>query len=665
MASDPEVLEAEEGEEEALDESEDESDDEPVVSLATGREKRINQGNRMRALLEEEGLIEDEELFREEEDDVDFQAKEEEDVFDSDFGSTDSGSGGEDDAEDAGEKRLIQDAKAERREARGKKKKTAHTPFLPSFARQTKHQARKPPVASTSNSTLDGTSDAPPPKRRKISMAAVNLIAGIAPRESSRKSAVAFKKTIEVRLLENEQRRATLPKPVKKAAVSLTQADLIGEALETEEINRASLLAFYAAEEDRRAADRIAGLRHEIVGPRITFLSRLEGVPRAAKKDGKIIGSSGAVSAAEKLESGRRRLIEVIGEAGKEGWRPNMGMGDGPPGAASTSTVAIDGVNTAIEPQAMAVDGSGSSKSPIASSLPSATLPDVHPPVQLNSDPPPAGAGVASSSSSSTTILSSNPAIVQGLSDSRDVTPKPHYNPPSQFLPTSSLPPLPPDSLPALNEPYARNYLILSDFEGTRQEEMGAILGQHHEWGTVKIVPSRSRVLNRKVPICPLTGLPAPYRDPRTMTPYSSLAAYKTLTAVIEQSYPWDQTLGVFTGKSGWGLQKELEDRLPAHRKGKAVAGGDNHGAGSRSARNRVKAGDVEMSSPGPAPSSSGLRRLPSASPHPAAEQGPPSPAIAQTSLKSATAPNSLGKTATEPPPPNVNGVLNGSSHPI
>lgn len=148
-------------------------------------------------------------------------------MFDSDFGSTDSGSGGEDEGEDAGERQLIRDAKAEQRvrvsrisaalgslltrvqvqELRGKKKKSVHTPFLPSFARQTKHQTRQAPDASTSAVTLDGTPEGPPPKKRKISYAAVNALAGITPRESSRKSAVAFKKTIEVRLMENEQRR--------------------------------------------------------------------------------------------------------------------------------------------------------------------------------------------------------------------------------------------------------------------------------------------------------------------------------------------------------------------------------------------------------------------------------------------------------------------------
>ena len=75
MQSDAPTLDADDEDDEQDGSSDESSDGEPVIPLATGREKRINQGNRMRALLEEEGLIEDEELFREEEDDVDFQAK--------------------------------------------------------------------------------------------------------------------------------------------------------------------------------------------------------------------------------------------------------------------------------------------------------------------------------------------------------------------------------------------------------------------------------------------------------------------------------------------------------------------------------------------------------------------------------------------------------------
>lgn len=91
--------------------------------------------------------------------------------------------------------------------ASGKKKKTSHTPFLPTFARQTKQQQKLEAnsTASTSATTLDDGE--PPVKRRRTAM---NLSAfGLAPRESSRKSAVEFKKTIEVRLKESEQRRVS------------------------------------------------------------------------------------------------------------------------------------------------------------------------------------------------------------------------------------------------------------------------------------------------------------------------------------------------------------------------------------------------------------------------------------------------------------------------
>lgn len=369
---------------------------------------------------------------------------------------------------------------------------------MPSFARQTKHPARKPPVPSTSASTLDGTTpEGPPQKKRKISLAAVNAIAGITPRESSRKSSVAFKKTIEVRLLENEQRRvrfiivpvpevladplmqATLPKPVKKTTVSLTQGDLIAEALETEEINRASLLAFYAAEEDRRAADRIAGMRYEIIGPKLTFLSRLEGVPRADKGKG-VEGSVDAESAAAKLESGRRRLIEVIGEAGKAGWRPNMGMGDGPPGSAAAA---------ATPPLAS------------TSALPHARSESGHAPMEIESPPnPPAATPLAppvatpSSGTGPRSTFSLAPTSSRTFDSSSAISagPSPAPTQPHPFEASSA---------DAVDGPHARNYVILSEFDGTRQEEMGAIFGQHHEWGSVKIVPSRSRVLSESCPL--------------------------------------------------------------------------------------------------------------------------------------------------------------------
>lgn len=108
--------------------------------------------------------------------------------------------------------------------------------------------------------------------------------------------------------------QATAPKQQRKAAVSLSQADLIAEALETEETNRAALLAFYAAEEDRREAERIAGMRYEIIGPKLTFLSRVQ--DRVDKGKGK---------EAAQVEKGRKRMIEVLGETGQKGWKGAAG----------------------------------------------------------------------------------------------------------------------------------------------------------------------------------------------------------------------------------------------------------------------------------------------------------------------------------------------------
>lgn len=65
----------EEEEEEDDDEEESESDGEPIVMMISGREKRVNAGNRMRGLLDEESSLLVEEEFKEEVDDVEFVSK--------------------------------------------------------------------------------------------------------------------------------------------------------------------------------------------------------------------------------------------------------------------------------------------------------------------------------------------------------------------------------------------------------------------------------------------------------------------------------------------------------------------------------------------------------------------------------------------------------------
>ena len=46
--------------------------------------------------------------------------------------------------------------------------------------------------------------------------------------------------------------------------------------------------------------------------------------------------------------------------------------------------------------------------------------------------------------------------------------------------------------------------------------------------------------------LCPITGRPARYLDPRTKVPYATPAAYQTLTMILHHEYVWSHTLGCY-----------------------------------------------------------------------------------------------------------------------
>ncbi|TFY70152.1 hypothetical protein EVG20_g2859 [Dentipellis fragilis] len=57
------------------------------------------------------------------------------------------------------------------------------------------------------------------------------------------------------------------------------------------------------------------------------------------------------------------------------------------------------------------------------------------------------------------------------------------------------------------------------------KDTMAAMFGDHVKWEDLKIYANRNRPLSRPVQICPITGLPAPYLDPRTNVPYATRAS--------------------------------------------------------------------------------------------------------------------------------------------
>ncbi|GAA5976945.1 hypothetical protein JCM11641_002205 [Rhodosporidiobolus odoratus] len=469
-------------------EAEESSDEEQVYvepNLAS-RSRRNNAGNRMQALIDDEAQAEVDEMFKEEENDEEFAHKEERDEFDSDFGSTDEGEGDEDD-EEAGERKLQREANEEKKAAKGKKKKGFQAPVHP-FARQTKAQRTKAArtadtqggtVASTSASTLD--EEGQPAKKRK-KKSDLNPAFLVPQRESSRRNAVKNKQEVQERLQETEKKKKPVKVAKKSRGPTLTQADLIAEALETEEVNRAALLAFYAAEDDRRERERVSGMRYEIIGPKISFLSRAIG------------GSDNKGKGKEKEEKGRKRMIEVLGESGKVGWKA---------GAAERGET-----------------------------------------------------GPAASGSSATTP---GPASFANL-----LNPSSNPGSPAPVAPYEEGPSTPPE-----RQEVTRNWLIFGNTEEepiTEGQELEAIFGDHEDWAKEPAVPAKSRDgMEGRGYLCPITGLPAKYRDPVTLTPYATLAAYKILqslttsTPITPSPYIYSDSLGAYTGTSGLGLIGEIE----------------------------------------------------------------------------------------------------------
>lgn len=307
-------------------------------------------------------------------------------------------------------------------------------------------------------------------------------------------------------------------------------------------------------------------MRYEIWGPKVTFLSRLEGLPedyRVGVGKGKEKGKGREVEGGEADgESGRRRLIEVIGEAGKVGWNEGVEVGR----KAAQEAREREAAGGAAAAAAGEGEGEGSSLAAPAPSMPIVAVGKIdlsHPLSRM------------------ATAAEEEPAGAVG-----GVKPRPAAG-----------------SIPG----YTRNYLIIDELEdATRGEEMEALFGGHVDWekevvevepeGAWHCIPfslvpphlvpsvfSPTRSLTSsppdaaRHPLCPLTSLPARYRHPSSHTPYATIAAYRTLHRVIAGEFIFSPTLWAFTGREGEGLVGSVEGA-------RAVPGGAGAGAGRRSA---------------------------------------------------------------------------------
>ncbi|TFK38664.1 YL1 nuclear protein-domain-containing protein [Crucibulum laeve] len=242
---------------------------EPVELLATRRPKRATAGNRMAEALAEMAL---DEFNKDLDDDNDFvNDKDEEDVFESDFASTDEEA--QQEGVDGGEKEVHDEEKQARKAARSRLERAT-------AAAHAKNKATFNPNTSTSAST----SKPKPPKkpRKRLTLDTDSDDGGDGRKGTKRKSkrvhTVQNTLVTTTRMKESEKKKASAPRKAKPApTLAPTQAELIMAALENEEGNIVEHRDYLKIEEEKRLrATRVT--RQVVQGPLVRWISRAEDV---------------------------------------------------------------------------------------------------------------------------------------------------------------------------------------------------------------------------------------------------------------------------------------------------------------------------------------------------------------------------------------------------
>ncbi|CAB4393053.1 YL1-domain-containing protein [Rhizophagus irregularis] len=81
-----------------------------------------------------------------------------------------------------------------------------------------------------------------------------------------------------------------------------------------------------------------------------------------------------------------------------------------------------------------------------------------------------------------------------------------------------------------------KNLIIFKDFDRKHEAEL------FQEW--------RTKPQEVEKAICPITGEPAKYKDPKSGVPYANLEAYKKLQQILRHEYLWSSEKGTFVIKS-------------------------------------------------------------------------------------------------------------------
>lgn len=260
------------GKDDRIDEDNDTTEN-PVESLVSGRTKRTTAGNRLSAVLAQEGDDELELLFAEDEEDVEFKSDDAEEGSDVQLDSSS-------DEEDKGPAQVDDDLEGEKelqKQVRGeqRKKRAAQEAF--------KRPGMRKKVAVDPREGVAVPSTPAPRSRKKSERVSWIPTAEEGPtRSSTRKQTVQNKEIIHLRMIENEKRRIHTIGVMEAAAKRrqtpkfVSQQERLEEAARTERRNAKSLNRWEESEK-KRIEDQKAKLEalqnRQLNGPVICWWS--------------------------------------------------------------------------------------------------------------------------------------------------------------------------------------------------------------------------------------------------------------------------------------------------------------------------------------------------------------------------------------------------------
>ncbi|KAJ1020314.1 hypothetical protein NDA18_005910 [Ustilago nuda] len=441
--------------------------------MVISRSKRSTAGNRLKQLLDQE--LERDEIFTEVENDIDFEANENEDgvdIVDSDFDrdSDDDARAAVDD-ESEGEREIEAQEKVDKSKRRAAARAAGGIIKRPAAAAIRKPSA--PPGAG------DGGREA---KRRRISFAPDT-------RSSSTSSSV----------LEVGSRRRT-------SARSAT----VQSKLQQEEERR---------EKQRQRKERIQG-------PFVRWVSAAMWV-RVVQEQGNKEGENQVNAASTDPNAGLQRKEAV--QDGKADRREEMASGARLQSQQGSAEVK----------QAVAGDSDASMQEPgkeVASQQASASTSAPQKETATDATCAPQAASTCSLTLDPVLAVRKEAASMRSFTGCKPIRCKPTLDAPQREL-------------------QARTLLTLERRPGDFSwlEEYASIFGSHVDWSCYPYVPSRNRPVKPRQSICPITGLPAIYKDPRTGIPYANALAYKVITRVLEGAFVWSG--GHYSSRRGEGRE--------------------------------------------------------------------------------------------------------------